>query len=501
MGESGDYAAHSSAEIAPGAKIGAGTRVWRQAQVREGAVIGRDCVIGKDVYIDRDVVIGDRVKIQNGVSVYRGVTLEDDVFVGPGAVFTNDLYPRAFSSDWQVVPTRVKKGASIGANATVICGVTIGEYALIGAGAVVTRDVPPYSLMLGNPARAAGRVDEAGRRVAGEAAPAGWPAARGGRVRVGVIGAGQMGKNHVRALLSLREQAELAGVADPGQAVLAEVQAQSRAAVFADYRELLPLIDAAIVAVPTALHATVARDCLLAGKHLLVEKPLAATAAEARQLAELAEERGLVLLAGHVERFNPAVNALCKALGGAGKVIGLQARRLSPFSRRGLDMDVVADLMLHDIDIVRLLVGAPVIRCQASGIAVLSDKADHVAATLTFQGGAVATLVASRATQEKVRTLEVSTTDAYYCLDFLDRKLSVTRHIASRHEQGVYRQESCVEKISIPNAEPLVLEVAHFLACVRGEQKPQVSGRDAVAVMELIEQIGQQMAWGCLNQP
>ena len=160
-----DYYIHPSAELAEGVVIGAGTKVWNQVQIREEARLGRDCVLSKDVYIDTGVVVGDRVKIQNGVSVYRGVTLEDDVLIGPHAVFTNDLFPRAFSVDWKLVPTIVQRGASIGANATVVCGVTIGEYAMVAAGAVVSTDVPPYRLVVGNPARISARVCRCGHKL------------------------------------------------------------------------------------------------------------------------------------------------------------------------------------------------------------------------------------------------------------------------------------------------------------------------------------------------
>lgn len=149
---------HKSAYVEEGAEIGEGTRIWHFAHVRRGARIGKNCNIGKDVYIDVNVEIGNNVKIQNGVSVYHGVVVEDDVFLGPHMTFTNDLYPRAFNRDWQVVPTRVRRGASIGAHATIICGVTIGEYAMVAAGAVVTKDVPPYGLVIGNPARLRGFV-------------------------------------------------------------------------------------------------------------------------------------------------------------------------------------------------------------------------------------------------------------------------------------------------------------------------------------------------------
>ena len=153
---------HPSAEVAADTKIGTGTKIWHQAHIREGVVIGRDCVIGKDVYIDAGVRIGDRVKIQNGVSIYKGVELEDEVFVGPNASFTNDLRPRAFDNNWVVVPTLLKRGASIGANGTVLCGVTLGEYSMISAGAVITVDALPYGLYIGNPARLKGFVSRAG---------------------------------------------------------------------------------------------------------------------------------------------------------------------------------------------------------------------------------------------------------------------------------------------------------------------------------------------------
>ncbi len=156
---------HSTAVIDEGAEIGNNTKIWHFAHIRGGARIGNDCIIGKGCYIDTGVVIGDRCKIQNMVSVYNGVTLEDDVFVGPHAVFTNDLKPRAVG-DWQIVQTLVKKGASIGANATIVCGIEIGSYAMIGAGAVVTKTVPSHGLVVGVPAKLIGYVCKCGERIA-----------------------------------------------------------------------------------------------------------------------------------------------------------------------------------------------------------------------------------------------------------------------------------------------------------------------------------------------
>ena len=156
---------HPTADVDPTASIGRGTKIWNNVQIRERAVIGEQCIVGKSVYIDHTVKIGNRVKIQNSVSIYHGVTLEDDVFLGPHMTFTNDLYPRSFDPEWHVVPTMVRRGASVGANVTVVCGVTLGEYCMIGAGAVVTKDVPPHALVIGNPGRIAGFVSVMGRLV------------------------------------------------------------------------------------------------------------------------------------------------------------------------------------------------------------------------------------------------------------------------------------------------------------------------------------------------
>jgi UDP-2-acetamido-3-amino-2,3-dideoxy-glucuronate N-acetyltransferase len=157
---------HPTAVVDAGAAIGAGTRIWHFCHVMPLAVIGQGCNIGQNVYIDNHAVVGNGVKIQNNVSVYNGVVLEDGVFVGPSAVFTNVVNPRSFiERKTEFRPTLVQQGASIGANATIVCGITIGRYALVGAGAVVTHDVPPHALVTGLPARQTGWVSEAGHTL------------------------------------------------------------------------------------------------------------------------------------------------------------------------------------------------------------------------------------------------------------------------------------------------------------------------------------------------
>jgi UDP-2-acetamido-3-amino-2,3-dideoxy-glucuronate N-acetyltransferase len=179
-GKRARFSAHPSAVVDPGAAVGPGTRIWHFCHVMAGARIGRDCSLGQNVFVGQNAIIGDRVKIQNNVSVYEGVVIEDDVFCGPSMVFTNVVNPRSHvSRKHEFRPTVARRGATIGANATVICGHEIGRYAFVGAGAVVTRDVPDHALVLGVPARLAGWMCRCGLRLA----------FHGPRARCGVCGA------------------------------------------------------------------------------------------------------------------------------------------------------------------------------------------------------------------------------------------------------------------------------------------------------------------------
>jgi len=157
---------HPTAIVDSTARIGKNSKIWHFAQIRENAQLGENCIIGKNVYIGKNVKIGSNVKIQNNASIYHGVTIEDDVFIGPNVVITNDKHPRSFIwNESRVGKTLIKKGASIGANATIVCGITIGKYAMVGAGAVVTKDVPPHALVVGNPAKQIGYVCICGNKL------------------------------------------------------------------------------------------------------------------------------------------------------------------------------------------------------------------------------------------------------------------------------------------------------------------------------------------------
>lgn len=173
---------HPTADVSPEASVGRGTKVWNEAQIREGAVVGENCILGKGVYIDRDVHVGNNVKIENRASLFRGLTVEDGVFIGPHACFTNDKYPRAITPEGRLITreefeplrTLVREGASIGAGAIILAGVTIGRWAMVGAGAVVASDVPDHALVKGNPARIAGWVCRCGRSLVRGERRRGW---------------------------------------------------------------------------------------------------------------------------------------------------------------------------------------------------------------------------------------------------------------------------------------------------------------------------------------
>ncbi len=159
------YFKHQNALVADGARIGDGTRVWAFCNIQAGAVIGSNCNICDCCFIEGKAVLGNDITIKNGVSVYDGITLEDGVFVGPNVTFVNDRYPKSRHAGWEMESTRVKKGASLGGNATILCSITIGEGALVGAGAVVVKDVAPYTIVVGNPARKVGQVGPDGKAV------------------------------------------------------------------------------------------------------------------------------------------------------------------------------------------------------------------------------------------------------------------------------------------------------------------------------------------------
>ena len=299
-------------------------------------------------------------------------------------------------------------------------------------------------------------------------------------VRVGVVGVGALGQHHARVYADL-PGATLAGIYDMSPSRAAEVAARHGVPAFAQLRELSDAADAISVAVPTVQHHRVARTLLEAGKDVLVEKPMTATLGEAEDLIGLASEKGAVLQVGHIERFNPAVDALRKA---ALQPRFIEVHRLSPFSPRSLDVDVVLDLMIHDLDIVLCLDGSGAVQVDAVGVPVLTSKVDIANARLRFASGLIANLTASRVSAEKVRKFRVFSPKTYISLDFAARSAQVYRLI-----QGQAGPEITSERFAAPDEEPLRRQLTAFVAAVQNRSVPAVTGADGLRALSLAHTI------------
>lgn len=323
------------------------------------------------------------------------------------------------------------------------------------------------------------------------------------QIRTGVIGVGNMGQHHARVCATI-PGSKLVGVADIDRQRAETIAGRYGVAAYTDYRELLDQVDAVCIASPTASHHEIGLASLEQGVHVLMEKPLASTLEAARDLTERARQLGLVLQVGHVERFNPTFVELMNVLSDH-HILGLDARRLSPFATRAADVSVVFDLMVHDLDLIMTLVGAPLRSVQAIGGRLRSPQLDHVMAILNFVNGPVASVTASKVTQHKVRQLSVTTADAYVVADFLARTVMIYRQSAADYfaQRGevLYRQEGLIEQVYVPPVEPLYAEIQHFLACVRDGRAPQVGGEDALRVMAVAERIEAQVIASLAEQP
>jgi predicted dehydrogenase len=297
------------------------------------------------------------------------------------------------------------------------------------------------------------------------------------QLRTAVIGVGYLGKFHAEKLAALPD-VQLVAVVDTDAERRARVAEACGAQAIADYRELFGKVDAVCIAVPTPLHHQIAGDFLSLGTHVLVEKPVTETVAQAKELVEIAEAGGVVLQVGHLERFNPAVTALRERVS-APRFI--EAYRVAPFKERGLEVDVILDLMIHDIDIAQALVGAPVEQVRANGTAVFSDKPDIANARLEFAGGCVANLTASRVSLKTERSLRLFQPDAYLSADLHARRLKVYRTRAPG--AGGRWPEIEVEEIESGETDPLRAEIEAFVASIRDGQPPAVSGREALGAL------------------
>jgi predicted dehydrogenase len=293
-----------------------------------------------------------------------------------------------------------------------------------------------------------------------------------------VIGVGYLGRFHAQKYAQI-EGSRLVGVVDANAEVAAKVGAELGVPATSDYRTLLDSVDAVSLAVPTPLHHPIGRELLDRGIHLLIEKPIAPTVAEARELVDLAHERGCVLQVGHLERFNPAIVAAAERLKTPRFV---ESHRLAPFKQRGTDVSVVLDLMIHDIDLIQELVGTPIESIDAVGAQVFSGEIDIVNARIRFQGGCVANTTASRISLKQERKIRIFQDDAYLSVDMQQKILTVIRKKDAAPVESP--AQVSIEEESFDQGDALRAEIEAFLHAVRHRSTPVVTGEDGLRALE-----------------
>ncbi len=307
--------------------------------------------------------------------------------------------------------------------------------------------------------------------------------------KVGVVGVGRMGEYHVGVLSEMRE-ADLVGVVDSSEERAKTISERYNVPYFGDYKDLFDKVDVAVVAVPTSLHYFIGKEFLQAGIHVLLEKPCTDDLAQARELFDIADEKNITLHIGHVERFNGAVQELFKIVKDP---IYIECRRMSPFASRMKDDGVVLDVMIHDIDIILNLIKSEVSNINVVGSSVFSGRDDLVNAQIEFENGCVANILASRASQNKVRTLEVTQKDSSVLLDYTEQEIFVHRQSSSEHQMSKgalrYKQESLVERIFVHKDNPLKLELKHFIDCVTNGSPRKVAVETEVNSLKIALQI------------
>jgi len=313
-------------------------------------------------------------------------------------------------------------------------------------------------------------------------------------LRCAVVGAGYLGRFHAQKYAALAD-CKLVGVADPSAEARERLSGELGVPTFADHRELLGHVDAVSIATPTSLHHAVARDFLAAGAHALVEKPITATADEARELIALAASKGLVLQVGHLERFNPVILAIEGELSNPRFI---ESNRLAPFKPRGTDVSVVLDLMIHDIDLIEHVVRSPIASIDAIGAPVFTDEIDIANARIRFENGCVADVTASRISLKAERKLRVFQADAYLSIDLQQKLLSIVRKPASLGEGAVPKVD--LEERSFEQGDALQDEIRSFVDAVRRGARPVVSGEDGLRALETATRIAELVNRGTAGQ-
>ncbi|OZB91052.1 Gfo/Idh/MocA family protein [Paenibacillus sp. XY044] len=308
-------------------------------------------------------------------------------------------------------------------------------------------------------------------------------------MRVGVIGAGVMGENHVRVYTALSNYCELIGIYDADQKRAQHISAKFQTMAFESLEDLLDQVDAVSIAVPTFHHYQVGLACIAKGVHMLMEKPLAQNMKEGKDLIKRAAEAGVKLQVGHIELYNPVIRVLQQIIEQE-DVVAVDIHRMSPFEARWQNVNVVDDLMIHDIYILHHLFHTRTDAVQAVGYAD-QGTIRHAAALIQMDNGLIVQVTASYITEEKIRTIRIVTKTAFIQADLLDKQVLITR--STRFYQSSlnmnYTQQNIVEKIAVPIQEPLWLQLLDFITCIKNGTQPNVPGEGGLLAMEITGEI------------
>jgi len=305
------------------------------------------------------------------------------------------------------------------------------------------------------------------------------------KLKVAVVGVGYLGRLHLEKYLSF-DDVEVVGVADTDTTVIERIESQYEIEYSADYRAFLGRVDAVSVVVPTSLHFDVAMDFFESGADVFVEKPITTTVDQAKKLTASAESKNLLLQVGHLERFNPAILALDGTLK---EPLFIESHRLSPFPDRSTDVDVVLDVMIHDIDIILNFVKSPLVHVDAVGAPIITPQMDIVNARLNFESGCVANVTASRVSAGKMRKIRVFQHDAYISIDFAAQNIDLFRR--SRDENGQFKID--MEHKDIDSRDYLKDEIRSFVDAVKNRAQPMVTGYDGVRALEVASMIQEKL--------
>jgi len=309
-------------------------------------------------------------------------------------------------------------------------------------------------------------------------------------LKVGVVGVGNMGRNHLRVLSTMREY-DLVGCFDINEQSCAAQADMYGITAFTSPEDLYTSVNVVNIAVPSFLHKDYALAAANVGCHILLEKPIALKSEDGYEIIDACKKAGVQLCVGHVERYNPAVSTMLQIINQE-ELISIDFHRMSPYYGRAADASVVEDLMIHDIDVLNAITQSPIKRIVSHGATSYTDKLDYAQALITYESGLVASLTASRVTEEKIRRAEINTRNCYITVDYLNRTVEISRKTNFTLDVGYpvqYSQENIIEKVFVPITEPLRNEFEHFAHCINTGDIIATSGEMALKALELCQTI------------